>query len=120
VVLHCARLVRARGFGAAADMFLAAWILVLLGPLSTARQKQWPETAQSLVGNGSADCSSSTIERLPEWLRRNIGTRRDADVAYTKLGNVRARSCADGTKLLSADRNTDYGRPLFTSTGPVP
>jgi hypothetical protein len=32
--------------------------------------------AQSLVGNGSADCSSSTIEKSRESLRRNIGTRR--------------------------------------------
>src|ERR1035437_6801290 len=31
---------------------------------------------RSLVENGSADCSNSTVEKPHEWSRRNVGTRR--------------------------------------------
>ena len=55
------------------------------------------ETAQSLVGNGSADCSSSTIEKPHEWLRRNIGTRR------ALASRTAARLGSDQKMVLKAD-----------------
>jgi hypothetical protein len=47
-------------------------------PSLMAKHGPWPEMVQSFVGNDSADCSNSTIEKPHEWLRRNIGSRRHA------------------------------------------
>ncbi len=51
---------------------------------SMATHRPWPEAIRLVVGSGSADCSNSTTEKPHEWLRRNIGIRREAGARLVK------------------------------------
>jgi hypothetical protein len=70
----------------------------------------------SVIGNGSADCSSSTIEKPHEWLRRNIGTRRrrscerERQDAFVRRSTLRAGVGAsqDARKKALATRSRQH------------